>query len=164
MSAQLEILAPSEVSRLAELEAVVDKGVQTFIEVGEALGEIRDKRLYRQTHVRFDDYMRERWAMSGRQGYRLIEAAGVAELVSTVGPTDETRPIRHTGELGHEPEPASANGHHSGAEVELPLPRNEHVARRLRQTAKKSPERATEIWGPRSNGTAPAPPPNRSRK
>lgn len=78
-------LSDAEAGRLAELEAVVDRGLQTFVEVGRALGEIRDRKLYRQTHSTFEDYCRERWGFSRSRGYRLIEAAEVAELVSPIG-------------------------------------------------------------------------------
>jgi hypothetical protein len=40
-------LLPAERGRLAELEQVVERGLQTFVEVGLALTEIRDSRLYR---------------------------------------------------------------------------------------------------------------------
>jgi phage N-6-adenine-methyltransferase len=49
-------------SRLAECEAVIERGLATFVEVGNALLEIRDDRLYRETHRTFEDYCRERWA------------------------------------------------------------------------------------------------------
>jgi 16S rRNA G966 N2-methylase RsmD len=78
-------LAVSERARLAELERVVDRGLQTFVEVGLALQEIRDGRLYRETHATFEAYLDGRWGMSRSRGYRLIEAAAVAELVSPMG-------------------------------------------------------------------------------
>lgn len=74
-----------ERSRLAELEAVVERGMQTFVEVGSALMEIRDERLYRETHGTFERYLAERWGLSRAHGYRMIEAAHVAELVSPTG-------------------------------------------------------------------------------
>jgi hypothetical protein len=72
-----------ERSRLAELEQVVDRGLDTFVEVGLALREIRDSRLYRETYSTFEAYLDDRWQMSRPRGYQLIGAAGVAELVST---------------------------------------------------------------------------------
>ncbi len=36
--------------------------VQTFYEVGNALLQIRDERLYRQTHSTFEEYCREKWS------------------------------------------------------------------------------------------------------
>jgi hypothetical protein len=74
-------LALLEHKRLDELEAIIERGVQTFVEVGEALMEIRDSRLYKQTHSSFESYLRERWRMSRPRGYQLIAAA---ELSTTV--------------------------------------------------------------------------------
>jgi hypothetical protein len=65
---QLAVLAPDESQRLAELEAVVERGLTTFIEVGEALREIRDARLYKASHGTFEAYLRERWAISRGHG------------------------------------------------------------------------------------------------
>jgi hypothetical protein len=38
----------------------IDGGIKTFIEVGSALLEIRDDRLYRESYGTFDDYCRVR--------------------------------------------------------------------------------------------------------
>ena len=76
-----ELLAGERV-RLAQLEAVIERGLETFVEVGLALAEIRDGRPYRETHSTFEAYLRERWSMSRSRGYRLIDAAHVAGLVS----------------------------------------------------------------------------------
>jgi hypothetical protein len=46
-----------------------------FIEVGRALLEIRDSRLYLGTHSTFEDYCRERWNLSERRSYQLMDAA-----------------------------------------------------------------------------------------
>lgn len=73
-------------TRLAELEAVIERGLQTFVDVGTALMEIRDSRLYRETHGTFEDYCRERWGMVRRQADRLIEAAEVTANLRPTGP------------------------------------------------------------------------------
>jgi hypothetical protein len=77
---QPAISAP-ERTRLAELETVVEQGLQTFIDVGLALKEIRDSKLYRQTHATFENYLDKRWQMSRRTGYKYIEAVGVVQNV-----------------------------------------------------------------------------------
>jgi DNA modification methylase len=79
-----ELTAP-ERERLAELEAVVERGLDTFVEVGRALLEIRDARLYRETHATFEAYLRQRWGMSRQRGYQLIDAARVSTVVDTAG-------------------------------------------------------------------------------
>jgi hypothetical protein len=73
---------------LDELEQVVRKGLGTFIEVGVALVEIRDRRLYRDAgYTTFERYCRERWGWSRQHAYRLIDGAQVAALVSPIGDT-----------------------------------------------------------------------------
>jgi len=91
---RIEALAPAEQTRLAELEAVVERGMQTFVEVGLALTEIRDARLYRETHGTFETYLAARWGMSRANGYRMIDAAQVAELVSPMGDIQNERQAR----------------------------------------------------------------------
>ena len=93
---------PLERSRLAELEAIIERGLATFIEVGTALAEVRDSRLYRETHATFADYCRERWNFSRSHGYRLIRAAQFA----AVSPTDDIRNERQARALL---EPAKAD-------------------------------------------------------
>jgi phage N-6-adenine-methyltransferase len=79
------LLDPNEVQRLEALEATIDAGMQTFVQVGSALLEIRDTRLYRATHTAFDDYCRARWGMQRAHAYRLIDAAQVAANLSPIG-------------------------------------------------------------------------------
>lgn len=71
--------------RLKELEVVIERGRQTFIEVGNALLEIRDRQLYRDTHARFEDYCRERWGWSRPFAYQLIDAAKVVSAIADTG-------------------------------------------------------------------------------
>jgi len=78
-------LTNSESQRLAECEQRIKAGLQTFIEVGAALQEIRDSKLYRQTHDTFEDYCRERWGMSRIHAHRMIEAATVADNLLPIG-------------------------------------------------------------------------------
>jgi hypothetical protein len=81
----------AERERLAQLEEVVERGLQTFIEVGQALREIRDSRLYRQTHTTFGEYLVERWSFSKPHATRLIQAAQVVAAVpmGTAPPANE---------------------------------------------------------------------------
>lgn len=75
---------------LVQCESVIERGFGTFVEVGEALMEIRDQRLYRSTHGDFDTYCRERWGMSRRNSDRLIDAAEVVGQLGPIGPTPQT--------------------------------------------------------------------------
>lgn len=82
-------LQPIEVDALTEHEATIANGLQTFKEVGYALADIRDRRLYRGDYGTFEDYCRERWALSARHTNRLIEAAEVAKTMGPIGPINE---------------------------------------------------------------------------
>ena len=75
-------LTLSEQTQLQQCEVVIEHGLQTFVEVGNALLTIRDNRLYRLNHATFEDYCRDRWEMERRHAYRLMDAAGVVENVS----------------------------------------------------------------------------------
>ena len=77
-----EVLTVSETDRKAQLEATIERGMQTFVEVGLALMEIRDGRLYRAEFGTFEEYCQERWGWERRHAYRLIDAAAAVENVS----------------------------------------------------------------------------------
>ena len=85
VAVEIDMISPAEVDRLAELEAVVERGKAAFVEVGNALLEIRDARLYRESHTTFEGYCRERWSFERAHAYRLIDGARVAAAVSPNG-------------------------------------------------------------------------------
>ena len=70
---------------LAHYEAIIERGLATFVEVGKAVLRIRDERLYRETHKTFEAYCRERWGFEEAHAYRHIQAAEVAAIVSPMG-------------------------------------------------------------------------------
>jgi len=77
-------------TRLTELEAVIKQGMQTFMEVGSALMEIRDKHLYREEgFTTFEDYCHKRWNWSRRHANRQIKAAKIAAVAGPRGPKNE---------------------------------------------------------------------------
>ena len=69
----------SEAVRLKQLETTITKGSKAFIEVGLALAEIRDSKLYRVHFSTFEKYCEAKWNWSKQHVYRLIECAPVAE-------------------------------------------------------------------------------------
>lgn len=71
------ILTASESTALAEHEAVIERGIQTFYEVGIALANIRDRQLYRADYGTFEEYAERRWQMSRPRAYELMAAASV---------------------------------------------------------------------------------------
>jgi hypothetical protein len=62
----------TEVSLLAKLELKIES---SFVEAGKAFAEIRDDRLYLETHKSFKQYCQERWYMSESQVNKLIASA-----------------------------------------------------------------------------------------
>lgn len=83
-----------EAAQLADCEAVIERGMRTFIEVGNALGEIKASRLYRQTHASFEEYCQVRWGMTGRRARQLIDATEVADEIGTTVPLLTERAVR----------------------------------------------------------------------
>jgi hypothetical protein len=88
-------LTPAEKVRLAELESTVQAHVETFLTVGRALAEIRNKRLYRQYWTTFEDYCLKRWGFSGSRGLDLVRSAQVAEhlLAGPAAPENGDAPL-----------------------------------------------------------------------
>jgi hypothetical protein len=78
-------LTPKERKRLGFLEDRIDHSIKSSFEAGEALREVRDSRLYRETHPTFEAYARARFGFERAHAYRLIDAARVAEVLSTLG-------------------------------------------------------------------------------
>ena len=58
------------------------------MDVGNALREIREARLYRVLYGTFEVYCQERWAMRQQNADRLIRAAAVVEVVNPMGLTN----------------------------------------------------------------------------
>jgi hypothetical protein len=81
MSSIAQPLTTHECTLLSAHEAQIERGLQTFYDVGTALLAIRDQRLYRATFATFEAYCRERWGMERRRAYQLIEAAEAFESV-----------------------------------------------------------------------------------
>jgi len=80
---------------LAELEDVITRGLETFVDVGNALAEIRARRLYQETgYATFEDYCRDRWDFSRFYAHRLIAAAEVVNALpigNTPPPVNEAQ-------------------------------------------------------------------------
>src|SRR5215831_235893 len=74
-----QVMRIREDARLSELEKVIAKGKKTFVEVGLALAEIRDLRLYKREYSSFSEYCREKWGWSRPYCTQLITAAAVVE-------------------------------------------------------------------------------------
>ena len=77
-------MSDEEDALLAECEATINRGLGTFIEVGNALRVIRDRLLYREHGDTFEDYVRDRFDLSRRYAYYQINAASVGGVLCTI--------------------------------------------------------------------------------
>ena len=97
MTTYYQALTTTQEGRLQELEVIIEKGLQTFVEVGQALLEIRDSKLYREEFETFDEYCRQKWGMSKTHSNRMVQAAQVVSHLTPIGviPSSEsqTRPL-----------------------------------------------------------------------
>lgn len=91
-----------ESNQLKECESVIKKGLNTFIEVGNALMIIRDNRLYRLEFPSFEKYCNDKWNLSKMHAYRIINSAEVVNNLESnqlVTPKTESqaRPLTKLG-------------------------------------------------------------------
>jgi hypothetical protein len=103
MSNQLTTL---ESKRLASCERVIQADIASFQRVGLALAEIKESKLYRETHGDFQTYCKERWGFDRSYAHRLIDGSKVAQNVANCQqkPANEAQ----TRELGKLPEEKQA--------------------------------------------------------
>lgn len=81
----MSALTTTEIDRLAACERSIEQGISVFVEVGRALTEIRDSKLYRATHKTFEAYCKERWEIGRSRAYDLIDQAKVTEALTSAG-------------------------------------------------------------------------------
>ena len=88
MKNHTNVMSIAESRRLAELEKTIARGKKTFVEVGMALAEIRDLRLYKREYSGFAEYCREKWGWERRYTDYVIAGAeavkSLPEKVSTI--------------------------------------------------------------------------------
>lgn len=86
-------------------ELAIERGLKTFYDVGMALLDERDNRLYRESYGTFEDYCEQRWNLSRRRAYQLLDAANIVEDVKNFSHPPERE--SHAAELvGLEPNDA----------------------------------------------------------
>ena len=87
-SEPVQVQAPTcTPERFAELEATVERGLEAYIQTGQALAEIRDTRAYLLAgYTSFNTYLEGRWSWSRRTAFNLLKAAAVAEDRALVQP------------------------------------------------------------------------------
>src|SRR5690348_15981222 len=76
---QSSFQSQEERTRLHALERVVERSLESFLECGRALLEVRDRRLYREHYKSFEHYLTRRWGITYSQGASLMRSTLVAE-------------------------------------------------------------------------------------
>jgi hypothetical protein len=72
-------------ARLGELEQIINNGLRTYVQVGRALKEIRDQKLYlAEGYETFIDYLKRRFGWAKSYGHSVINASVVTERLSAI--------------------------------------------------------------------------------
>lgn len=74
-----EQLTPLESSQLEKLEAIITKGKESFFDVGRAIMEIREGRLYRRDYSTFEGYCQGKWGWSRHRASQIENSAIMAQ-------------------------------------------------------------------------------------
>lgn len=72
----IEKLTEHEIDERRQLEVKIEK---SFYEAGKALAELRNRRLYRSTHKKFEDYCRERFQFSRDKADMMIKSVEIID-------------------------------------------------------------------------------------
>ena len=74
-------LSDEERNRLAELEAEIEENLPAGLKLGLAIAEIKDRRLYRETHDLWEEYVRDRFDIARRTAFQYVASAHAYRLV-----------------------------------------------------------------------------------
>lgn len=95
-------LTMDESTRLITLESVITRGKAIFLEVGEALREIRDTKLYKAEYKTFETYCTGKWGFARQHAYRLINVAEIAKCHPRVTTERAARELKTVDEADRE--------------------------------------------------------------
>lgn len=107
ISGDQELLTTAEEKRREELVRIVKDGLNKFIEVGMALAEIRDKKLYRNTHETFEKFVNDTFSIGIRYAQMLMQGTKTVENLKTrtqVRLPESERQVRPLSEFGNDPD------------------------------------------------------------
>lgn len=88
---ELSSLDTDEKVQLSQCGKVIEKGFNTFTEVGNALFEIRNNKLYREYHTTFEEYCKEKWQIKRQRAYELMDSAGIVNILSEISDKSEVQ-------------------------------------------------------------------------
>lgn len=136
---------------LRALESVIERGMKSFVEVGNALLQIREKRMYRDRGYRsFDDYCRDHWGWNDSRARQLMRSAQVVGQIEAT--TGNTLPLpanpRQADELARADEPeevwAEVVQEHEPREITAAVIREHVEARRTPPPSEDPPKLAPD--------------------
>lgn len=131
---------------LERLERTIRQGLEIFYRVGDALAEIRDRKLYKDLgYSNFEDYCIERWNMKRRYADRLIKSASVVNnLIESKSESNWTQNKPTAYQLDDKPSEKVISAGHQ-------IPSSEAVAREVGKVPQELQEavwdKAVEIYG-----------------
>ena len=88
---QSTVEPPSTSPSLAELEAVVERGLVSFADAGRALAQIKDRKLFKPEFLTFGQYLEARWKVTRDYADRLIAASVICIELEAQGLQAPTR-------------------------------------------------------------------------
>ena len=101
-------LSQAETDRLQQLETVIHRGKQAFIEVGVALMEVRESRLYRSEFNTFEEYCSGKWGFNRNFANKMIVSSDLARDLGTIVPIPNEGTAREFVSVPKEDRPAVA--------------------------------------------------------
>lgn len=112
-------LTDTEKFKLDQCERIIRDNLKTFLTVGHALAEIRDNRLYRETHQTFEKYCKEVWDLSKSSAYQKIDGYQAVNLLEQKSPQLRTFSDEGPAQkcLNCEHRKAMANRAHKGVRI-----------------------------------------------
>ena len=126
-------LTKPEKASLEACEEVIRKGLGTFLDVGRALAEIRDRRLYRETHKSFKKYCKDVWDLGKSTAHQKINCYQAVSLLGS-----KVSAMADTFSESDESKKATI------VDKNVILPMNERQTRPL--TKLKNPDDQVEAW------------------
>jgi len=70
--------------KLKQLEKIISSNIKKPFEVGRALREIRDSRLYKQEHENFKQYVENKWGITKSGAYQKIKCADIHDIIPEI--------------------------------------------------------------------------------
>ena len=82
-----------ELSDLSRNETIINKGMKSFVDVGQALQDIRHRRLWRGEYNSFESYLKDKWGFGSPYATRLINGSEIAQRLPDIQNEAQAREI-----------------------------------------------------------------------